>query len=115
MYRSGSGRIEIGKPVVIVRTGAGPIGLAVDELLGRQEIVIKPIGSLKSLERSSFGGATIDPEGRVVLVLDPARLISGGEKSWRPGNVDRGGVQDRSQTCRSRTRRLSRRSNRRSC
>jgi len=81
MYRNGSGRVEIGKPVVIVRTGTGPIGLAVDELLGRQEIVIKPIGSLKSLERSSFGGATIDPEGRVVLVLDPARLLSGGEKA----------------------------------
>jgi chemosensory pili system protein ChpA (sensor histidine kinase/response regulator) len=28
------------------------------------------------LDRSSFGGATIDPEGRVVLVLDPARLLA---------------------------------------
>jgi len=84
MYRGGAARIETGKPVVIVRTGAGPIGLAVDELLGRQEIVIKPIGSLKSLERSCFGGATIDPEGRVVLVLDPARLISGGEHAGAP-------------------------------
>ena len=84
VYRNSAGRVEVGKPVVIVRTGAGPIGLAVDELLGRQEIVIKPIGALKSLERSSFGGATIDPEGRVVLVLDPARLTSGGEKAAAP-------------------------------
>ena len=68
--------VEIGKPVVIVRTGAGMIGILVDELLGRQEIVIKPLGSFKSLDRSSFGGATIDPEGRVVLVLDPARLLA---------------------------------------
>ena len=68
--------VETGKPVVIVRTAAGMIGLLVDELLGRQEIVIKPLGSLKSLDRSSFGGATIDPEGRVVLVLDPARLLA---------------------------------------
>ena len=68
--------VEIGKPVVIVRTAVGMIGIVVDELLGRQEIVVKPLGSLKSLERSSFGGATIDPEGRVVLVLDPARLLS---------------------------------------
>jgi chemosensory pili system protein ChpA (sensor histidine kinase/response regulator) len=52
------------------------MGLLVDELLGRQEIVIKPLGSFKSLDRSSFGGATIDPEGRVVLVLDPARLLA---------------------------------------
>jgi chemosensory pili system protein ChpA (sensor histidine kinase/response regulator) len=67
--------VEIGKPVVIVRMADGMIGLLVDELFGRQEIVIKPLGSLKSLERSSFGGATIDPEGRVILVLDPARLL----------------------------------------
>jgi chemosensory pili system protein ChpA (sensor histidine kinase/response regulator) len=84
VYRNASGQVELGKPVVIVRTGTGPIGLAVDELLGRQEIVIKPIGALKSLERSSFGGATIDPEGRVVLVLDPARLVSGGENAAAP-------------------------------
>jgi chemosensory pili system protein ChpA (sensor histidine kinase/response regulator) len=68
--------VEIGKPVVIVRTAAGMIGLLVDELFGRQEIVIKPLGSFKSLDRSRFGGATIDPEGRVVLVLDPARLLA---------------------------------------
>lgn len=68
--------VEVGKPVVIVRTAAGMIGMLVDELLGRQEIVIKPLGSFKSLDRSSFGGATIDPEGRVVLVLDPARLLA---------------------------------------
>jgi chemosensory pili system protein ChpA (sensor histidine kinase/response regulator) len=75
LYRS-SVPVETGKPVVIVRTAAGMIGMLVDELLGRQEIVIKPLGSFKSLDRSSFGGATIDPEGRVVLVLDPARLLA---------------------------------------
>jgi chemosensory pili system protein ChpA (sensor histidine kinase/response regulator) len=75
LYRS-SVPVETGKPVVIVRTAAGMIGMLVDELIGRQEIVIKPLGSFKSLDRSSFGGATIDPEGRVVLVLDPARLLA---------------------------------------
>jgi len=73
--------VEIGKPVVIVRTAHGMMGLLVDELLGRQEIVIKPLGSFKSLNRSSFGGATIDPEGRVVLVLDPARLLARGSQA----------------------------------
>ena len=38
-------RWKSGKPVVIVRTADGMIGLLVDELLGRQEIVIKPLGS----------------------------------------------------------------------
>lgn len=64
-------------PIVIVRTASGPLGLSVDELLGRQEIVIKTLGSLKPLKRSCFGGATIDPEGRVILVLDVARLVAG--------------------------------------
>ncbi|HEU4683243.1 MAG TPA: hybrid sensor histidine kinase/response regulator [Nitrospira sp.] len=81
LVRGTAGAVDLGKPVVIVRTGVGPVGLAVDELLGRQEIVIKPIGALKSLAHSAFGGATIDPEGRVVLVLDPGRLISTGAPS----------------------------------
>src|SRR5215217_6966319 len=71
LLRREQGTVEITMPIVIVRTVVGPIGLAVDELLGRQEIVIKTLGSLKPLERSVFGGATIDPEGHVVLVIDP--------------------------------------------
>jgi chemosensory pili system protein ChpA (sensor histidine kinase/response regulator) len=61
-------------PVVIVRTPAGVLGLAVDEILGRQEIVVKTLGPLKLMAHSCFGGATIDSEGRVILVLDPSRL-----------------------------------------
>jgi len=91
LQRGSFGRVEVGRPVVIVRTAAGPVGLVVDELLGRQEIVIKPIGSLKSLARSFFGGATIDPEGRVVLVLDPARLLSAGDASVASLEVSSGG------------------------
>lgn len=76
LLRREVGSVDSSMPVVIVRTVSGPIGLAVDELLGRQEIVIKTLGSLKPLERSFFGGATIDPEGRVVLVIDPGRLFA---------------------------------------
>lgn len=76
LLRREQGPVDLTMPVVIVRTLAGPIGLAVDELLGRQEIVIKALGSLRPLERSVFGGATIDPEGRVILVIDPGRLIT---------------------------------------
>jgi len=61
-------------PVVIVRASAGVLGLAVDEILGRQEIVVKTLGPLKLMAHSCFGGATIDSEGRVILVLDPSRL-----------------------------------------
>lgn len=76
LLRQAPGAVDWTMPVVIVRTTGAPMGLMVDELLGRQEIVIKSLGQLKSLERSFFGGATIDPEGRVVLVIDPSRLSS---------------------------------------
>jgi chemosensory pili system protein ChpA (sensor histidine kinase/response regulator) len=46
------------------------------------------LGSFKSLDRSYFGGATIDPEGRVVLVLDPARLLTrGGQAVAAPESI----------------------------
>lgn len=80
ILRREAGNVEWTTPVVIVRTAGAPMGLAVDELLGRQEIVIKPLGPLKPLKHSFFGGATIDPEGRVVLVIDPGRLASRGTK-----------------------------------
>lgn len=80
ILRREPGNVDWTMPVVIVRTAGGPIGLSVDELLGRQEIVIKPLGPLKLLEHSFFGGATIDQEGRVVLVIDPSRLPSSGTK-----------------------------------
>jgi chemosensory pili system protein ChpA (sensor histidine kinase/response regulator) len=64
-------------PVVIIRSATGVHGLEVDELLGRQEIVIKALGALKPFQESSFVGATIDPEGRVILVLDISKLLSG--------------------------------------
>lgn len=64
-------------PIVIVRTSAGVLGLAVDEILGRQEIVVKTLGPLKLMAHSCFGGATIDAEGQVILLLDPSRLDTG--------------------------------------
>ena len=64
-------------PIVIVRTATGVQGLRVDELLGRQEIVIKSLGALRPFLESCFAGATIDPEGHVILVLDVGRLLSG--------------------------------------
>ena len=74
VLRREPGHVHWSMPAVVVRTAAGVMGLAVDELLGRQEIVIKSLGTLNVMARSVFGGATIDPEGRVILVLDPSRF-----------------------------------------
>ena len=76
VLRREPGHVHWSMPIVVVRTATGVMGLAVDELLGRQEIVIKSLGTLNLMTRSVFGGATIDPEGRVILVLDPSRFAA---------------------------------------
>jgi chemosensory pili system protein ChpA (sensor histidine kinase/response regulator) len=67
-------------PAVLVRLGEGIGGgerraaLLVDALLGNREVVSKAVGpQLSSI--SGVSGATILPDGRVVLILDPAALI----------------------------------------
>jgi chemosensory pili system protein ChpA (sensor histidine kinase/response regulator) len=73
----GDSRVEGPRPVLVARGATGVTGLAVDELLGRQEIVVKTLGTLRPFQQSYFGGASIDPEGHVVLVLDIGRLLAG--------------------------------------
>ncbi len=60
-------------PVVVVRAGASGKrrGLIVDELIGQQDIVIKPLGKLLSKVRG-MAGATILGDGKVALILDVA-------------------------------------------
>jgi two-component system chemotaxis sensor kinase CheA len=60
--------------VVIVRKGDRIAGLAVDELIGQQEIVLKALG--KYLNRVfAVSGATILGDGQVALILDTNALI----------------------------------------
>ena len=60
-------------PVVALEIGGRRLALAVDELVGEQEIVVKafhsPQGTL-----SIFSGATVMPDGRPVLIVDVASL-----------------------------------------
>ncbi|MDO8546253.1 MAG: hybrid sensor histidine kinase/response regulator [Nitrospirales bacterium] len=67
-------------PIVVIRTAKGVLGLEVDGLLGLHEIVIKTLGSLKLFQGSCYSGATINPEGRVILVIDPANLLGAPER-----------------------------------
>ena len=60
--------------VVIAQVGNRRLGFVVDELVGQQDIVIKPLG--KSLARvRGFAGATELGDQRVALVIDVAALI----------------------------------------
>jgi two-component system chemotaxis sensor kinase CheA len=60
--------------VVIAHHGERRLGLVVNEVLGQQDIVIKPLGkSLKGVR--GFAGATELGDQRIVLVIDASALV----------------------------------------
>ncbi len=63
------------KFIIIINVGEKSIAIAVDELYGEEEIVIKPLGKLLS-NVHGIAGATITGDGRVVLILDINSLIN---------------------------------------
>jgi two-component system chemotaxis sensor kinase CheA len=60
--------------VVVVKDEDRLAGLLVDELIGRQHIVIKTLGASIS-DIPGISGATILPDGRVALILDVCGLL----------------------------------------
>jgi len=60
--------------VVIVHKGDKQVAVTVDELLGQQEIVLKPLGKYLS-GLFAISGATILGDGQVALILDTNALI----------------------------------------
>jgi two-component system chemotaxis sensor kinase CheA len=69
--------------VVIAQVGNRRLGFAVDELVGQQDIVIKPLGKSLRMVRG-FAGATELGDQRVALVLDVAALV---EEVLAPGET----------------------------
>ncbi len=60
--------------VVIVKKGDKQTGLVIDNLLGQQEIVIKPLGKYINIPKI-ISGATILGDGGVALIIDSNSLI----------------------------------------
>ncbi len=61
--------------MVIVKVAGKHVGVVVEEVLGKDEIVIKNLGDY--LRRVKlFPGTTIAPDGALILLIDPNRLIS---------------------------------------
>jgi chemosensory pili system protein ChpA (sensor histidine kinase/response regulator) len=69
--------------VVALRAGRRLVAVVVDELLGKSEIVIKSLGAFLDAA-GPWAGATVSGEGRVILLLDPTRLLEmrGGAVPW---------------------------------
>ena len=60
--------------VVIVHVGTQQIGFIVDQLIGQEEVVIKPLGSLLH-GTQGMSGATITGDGKIALILDVPSLM----------------------------------------
>lgn len=60
--------------VVIVKKGDKQAGLVIDNLIGQQEIVIKPLGKYIYIHKM-FSGATILGDGDVALIIDANTLV----------------------------------------
>ena len=63
---------------VVVEAGKAARCILVDQLIGKQEVVIKSLGQVFKQNRSLSGGAILG-DGRVGLILDPVALVELGD------------------------------------
>ena len=61
--------------VLVIQDHERRLGLVVDRLLERQEVVIKPLGAYLG-DLQGISGATIMGDGSVILILDPHEIYS---------------------------------------
>ncbi len=60
--------------IVVCLMGNRRVALSVEDMLGDEEVVIKPLGKLFG-DIEGISGATITGDGSIVLILDPVGLI----------------------------------------
>ena len=70
-------------PAVVVSAGGRQVALLCDALLGEDEVVVKPLGSLLAALPGYLGGAILG-DGRVGLLLDPATLVRSSATAVEP-------------------------------
>ena len=69
-------------PAVVVTAGGHRAAVMCDRLLGDQEAVVKSLGPILA-PVAGYLGATILPDGRIALILDPSHLIRRQVRSQR--------------------------------
>jgi len=60
--------------VVVVQVGINEVGFVVDQLVGQEEVVIKPLGKMLQ-GTAGMAGATITGDGRIALILDVPSML----------------------------------------
>jgi len=61
--------------VVVVSSGHQHIGFVVDQLMGQEEVVIKPLGALLT-QVGGLAGATITGDGGIAIILDIPGMLN---------------------------------------
>src|SRR5690554_2236706 len=61
--------------VVVVSVGTKRVGFVVDQLIGQEEVVIKPLGRMLH-GTPGMSGATITGDGRIALILDIPSMLA---------------------------------------
>ncbi len=61
--------------VVVVSVGTNKVGFVVDQLIGQEEVVIKPLGKMLH-GTAGMAGATITGDGRIALILDIPSMLT---------------------------------------
>src|SRR5690606_15133055 len=69
-----SERLQDEAHVVIVSVGTRRVGFVVDQLIGQEEVVIKPLGKMLH-GTPGMAGATITGDGTIALILDVPGLL----------------------------------------
>jgi two-component system, chemotaxis family, sensor histidine kinase and response regulator PixL len=61
-------------PVLLLRRNQGKFALEVDQILGEQELVIRPLGNAIAAPKYIYGCSSL-PNGNLILVIDASLLI----------------------------------------
>jgi two-component system chemotaxis sensor kinase CheA len=72
--RHAASEAKAGGHVVMVQVANQKVGFVVDQLIGQEEVVIKPLGAMLQ-GMPGFAGATITGNGRIALILDVPSLM----------------------------------------
>ena len=74
------------RTAVVLATASGRHAFGVDELVARRDVVVKDLGRL--LPRLPLvAGASVEPDGGVMLVLDPDGLIAAARRAPSPATA----------------------------
>jgi two-component system chemotaxis sensor kinase CheA len=63
-------------PAVVVHGRGERVGVVVDQLIGQQELVTRPLPAVTDAQRALVSGGAVLGDGRIALIVDTDRIVS---------------------------------------